>query len=179
VVEGDCVIVNEGPITTISGGYNIESPGDTCGFAEPTDRVHVVAGTLGLEPLADNGGWTETHALGEFSTAIDRIPEAECLDADGAPLTMDQRGFPRPRGDGCDVGAFEREGGTPVPARWTCPPQNYGAADGCHCGCGVIDLDCVDGTVESCDYCSAPGSCNGHSVCPGYIDGTQNWTCWG
>jgi hypothetical protein len=35
------------------------------------------------------------------------IPEAECLDADGAPLTIDQRGFPRD--SMCDVGAFEVE----------------------------------------------------------------------
>ena len=49
-----------------------------------------------------------THALltePGMSVAIDQIPEAECLDADGAPLTTDQRGFPRD--SMCDVGAFE------------------------------------------------------------------------
>jgi hypothetical protein len=39
------------------------------------------------------------------SVAIDVIPGAECLDADGQPLTTDQRGFPRD--STCDVGAFE------------------------------------------------------------------------
>jgi hypothetical protein len=61
--------------------------------------------------LQDNGGATETHALGAGSVAIDQIPEADCVDADGQPLTTDQRGEPRPETDGtmCDVGSFERQ----------------------------------------------------------------------
>jgi hypothetical protein len=46
------------------------------------------------------------------SVAIDWIPEAMCLDADGEPLMTDQRGLPRPVAilgpePKCDVGAFE------------------------------------------------------------------------
>ncbi len=37
--------------------------------------------------------------------AIDVIPAEDCVDADGEPLTTDQRGFPRD--SMCDVGAFE------------------------------------------------------------------------
>ncbi|MCW5201676.1 MAG: choice-of-anchor Q domain-containing protein [Candidatus Electrothrix communis] len=52
-------------------------------------------------PLADNGGPTLTHALVKGSPAID-------LDAGCATgLSEDQRGEPRPVGDGCDAGAFE------------------------------------------------------------------------
>jgi len=83
----------------------VESPGDTCGFDRPTDQVNVGADDLKLGPLQENGGPTETHALGDGSVAIDVIPEAECLDADGDPLTTDQSGFPRD--SMCDVGAFE------------------------------------------------------------------------
>jgi len=43
------------------------------------------------------------------SISIYVIPETECLDADGKPPITDQRGAPRPVGDGCDVGAFERQ----------------------------------------------------------------------
>jgi hypothetical protein len=93
--------------TALSGGGNIESPGDTCGFNDPTDQVNISAEDLNLGPLADNGGPTETHALLPGSVAIDQIPEADCVDADGQPLTTDQRGEPRPAGSGCDVGAFE------------------------------------------------------------------------
>jgi len=89
----------------VSGGYNIESPGNTCGFDQGTDQVDVAEGQLNLGPLQDNGGPTMTHALRAGSVAIDVTPEAECLDADGEPLTTDQRGFPRD--SKCDVGAFE------------------------------------------------------------------------
>ena len=90
-----------------SQGYNIESPVDTCGFDQTGDQAGVSADGLALQPLSDNGGPTMTRALGEGSVAIDQIPKADCLNADGAPLKTDQRGEPRPAGDGCDVGAFE------------------------------------------------------------------------
>jgi hypothetical protein len=89
----------------LPGGYNIESPGDTCGFDQPTDQVNVNADDLKLGALADNGGPTMTHALGPGSIAIDQIPAVECVDADGDPLMTDQRG--QPRDSMCDVGAYE------------------------------------------------------------------------
>jgi hypothetical protein len=87
----------------VSGGGTIESPGNTCGFVQPTDLVNVSAEDLKLGPLQDNGGPTWTHALGAGSVAIDQIPEEDCT------LTTDQRGEPRPETGGtlCDVGAFE------------------------------------------------------------------------
>jgi hypothetical protein len=97
-----------------SNGYNIESPGNTCGFDQPTDQVNVSADDLKLGPLADNGGPTMTHALGAGSVAIDQVPAEDCVDADGEPLTTDQRGQPRPETGGtmCDVGAFEVQEGS-------------------------------------------------------------------
>ena len=50
-----------------------------------------------------------THALLTSSVAIDQIPEADCSDANGEPLTTDQRGEPRPGGTMCDVSAFEAQ----------------------------------------------------------------------
>jgi len=61
-----------------------------------------------LGPLADNGGFTQTHALGPGSPAIDTGHPSNC------PAT-DQRGVIRPiDGDGlngprCDMGAYEAE----------------------------------------------------------------------
>jgi len=108
LIEGDCDHTTFGSnLPWVSNGHNIESPGDTCGFNQDTDQVNVTAEQLNLGPLADNGGPTMTHALGAGSVAIDQIPELDCVDADGAPLTTDQRGEPRPGGTMCDVGAFE------------------------------------------------------------------------
>jgi hypothetical protein len=103
-VEGDCA----GSLLD-SGGYNMESPNDTCGFSEATDRP--AEDQLNLGPLQDNDGPTQTHALLENSAAIDRIPQADCVDGAGEPLTADQRGEARPAGAtaACDVGAFEAQ----------------------------------------------------------------------
>ena len=97
LIDGDCV----GDIT--SSGYNIESPGNTCGFDQSTDTPAMSAEELKLGQLADNGGPTKTNALEPGSVAIDHIPVVDC------GLTTDQRGEPRPETGGtmCDVGAFE------------------------------------------------------------------------
>ena len=107
LIEGDCA----GPGSPFdSNGYNIESPGNTCGFDQVGDQVgdqaNVPPDQLNLGPLRDNDGLTETHALQTVpvvSVAIDRIPEAAC------DVDVDQRGETRPETGGtmCDVGAFE------------------------------------------------------------------------
>ncbi|MFZ1863404.1 MAG: choice-of-anchor Q domain-containing protein [Polyangiales bacterium] len=101
LIDGDCA----GSMT--SNGYNVESPGNTCDLNAGTDSVSVSSGELALGPLQDNGGPTETHAVLAGSVAIDRIPEADCLDSVGQPLTTDQRGAMRPAGAGCEIGSFE------------------------------------------------------------------------
>lgn len=57
---------------------------------------------LKLGPLANNGGPTQTHELGQGSIAIDAAI-GEC------PIN-DQRGVHRPQANACDVGAFEYDG---------------------------------------------------------------------
>jgi hypothetical protein len=59
-----------------------------------------------LQPLADNGGNTLTHALLRDSPAIDAVPVISCT------LTVDQRGMARSMevtssDTPCDIGAFE------------------------------------------------------------------------
>jgi hypothetical protein len=110
LIDGDC----GGDIT--SDGYNVESPGDTCGFDQTGDQPGVTVELLNLGELAANGGLTMTHKpgdgdFGDGSVAIDQIPAVDCVDAVGEPLTTDQRGLPRPAGTTdpkrCDVGAVE------------------------------------------------------------------------
>lgn len=86
------------PNILLSGGANIIQDGSCNPVA--SDQLLPDAG---LEPLADNGGPTWTHALQPGSPAIDAANAAQC------PAT-DQRGAARPAGAGCDIGAFERDG---------------------------------------------------------------------
>jgi CSLREA domain-containing protein len=104
-------------------GYNLED-GDTCNLSQPTDLVNT---DPLLEPLANNGGPTETHALPEASPAAD---QGSCPGAN-----VDQRGMPRPADlpgvpnadDGCDIGAYELH---PEAARAPAPVICTGTGDG-------------------------------------------------
>ena len=70
------------------------------------------------------------------------------------------------------------EGGLVIPPEWTCGDSFYGADDGCDCGCGVIDPDCADATVGSCEWCGYEGSCSTPDVdCPSNINPTDNSQC--
>lgn len=83
------------PVT--SEGNNLEN-GTTCGF---TARGDLRNKDPRLGALDNNGGPTNTHALGKRSPAID---------AGGTPCApTDQRGVSRPQGRRCDIGAFERK----------------------------------------------------------------------
>ncbi len=106
LIDSECFI-SDRDAQANSGGHNVESPGNTCGFDQGTDQVNVSAEDLKLEALQDNGGPTMTHALLLGSVAIDVIPTDMCLDADGEPLATDQRDEVRPGGAMCDVGVFE------------------------------------------------------------------------
>ena len=75
-----------------SDGYNIESPGDTCGFEQTGDLVNITEGQLDLGELAAiTAVQPMTHALGADSVAIDHIPAVDC------GVTTDQRGEPPSR----------------------------------------------------------------------------------
>lgn len=63
-----------------------------------------------------------------------------------------------------------------VPVEWTCYTHYY--EDGfCDCGCGVMDPDCPDLTVDVCEYCDSVGACNEGQSCPGLIDPENNAVC--
>ncbi|GMV81577.1 MAG: hypothetical protein AMXMBFR7_27610 [Planctomycetota bacterium] len=71
---------------------------------------NIVGADPALDSLADNGGPTQTHALGYGSVAID-------AGSNPVPVTNDQRGtgFPREFNGVADIGAFESQD-TSVPA---------------------------------------------------------------
>lgn len=84
----------------------------TCFASAGTDQV---VQNVRINPLADNGGPTRTHALNVNSPAVDAVQDACTGDGteSSTRLVADQRGALRPslgRGSGparCDVGAYE------------------------------------------------------------------------
>ncbi len=62
----------------------------------------ILAGDPKLGSLANNGGPTQTVPLLAGSAAIDKGSRDYCP-------AMDQRGLPRLKGNGCDIGAFEAQ----------------------------------------------------------------------
>lgn len=107
-VENNCTNEED----QISGDHNLES-GTDCSFTAAGDKQ-------GADPVlgavANNGGDTDTQALGAGSPAIDAAAAASC------PAT-DQRDVPRPQLGGCDMGAFEVTTAAAAP-----PPPAPGAA---------------------------------------------------
>ncbi len=90
--------------TYTSLGYNLASDG-SCGLTQATDLSNT-APLIGA--LADNGGFTWTHALLVGSPAIDKVPKNvnDC----GGSINTDQRGItrPQPSAGNCDIGAYEK-----------------------------------------------------------------------
>jgi CSLREA domain-containing protein len=114
---------NDGCLGSIvTGGFNVGSD-ETCW---PTSGTDIGSAAVDLLGPADNGttvaaggttGGTavpvQTDAPDLTSDAIDTIPAASCTNDSSAPLTVDQRSFPRPIDgngdftDACDSGAVE------------------------------------------------------------------------
>ncbi len=94
--------------TITNGGGNLQFGGtvtNSCGAAIPTADPKLVA-------LANNGGPTQTMALGSGSAAIDAAVYATCMATVGSPNYgtggLDQRGQSRASVSSmCDIGAFE------------------------------------------------------------------------
>lgn len=121
-VPSECgaTVVPGSPPATFQFGSNIIGQDPGCLISNNNGEQRLVDSATVLtslvEPLADNGGPTPTHALRDGSLAIDSV-------IDPAPFscTVDQRGQVRPfdgDGDGvasCDAGAVERHVISPLP----------------------------------------------------------------
>jgi len=96
--NADC----DGPI--VSQDYNIIQDTDGCTITGTTTNNITAASAL-LNPLADNGGSTDTHALQALSPALDAIPLT--VNGCGTSYVLDQRGVSRPQNGSCEIGAYE------------------------------------------------------------------------
>ncbi len=107
-----------------------------------------------LGPLADNGGPTLTHLPLADSPLIDQVPEGQggC----GSPYEVDQRGSPRPFGDGCDIGAYELISFSVFSDRFEYTEEYPNCSDG-------LIADCIGGC--SPDALIGDGSCDKEFNC--------------
>ena len=75
-------------------------------------NCNFTGGVVEVDPLLallkDNGGPTLTEMLSPSSLALDAGTDG-CVDINGFPLLVDQRGVKRPIGAKCDLGAVEVE----------------------------------------------------------------------
>ncbi len=137
-IDGSLTVSNsilQGDVSVCSG--EIESAGHNI-FTGPLDRCTIVGDTstdqFGVDPmlgvLKDNGGPTWTRRLLEGSPAIDAAGD-DCE-------ASDQRGYPRPLGAGCDIGAYEKlpcDLDGVVEAGEVCDDGNLVDGDGCSSLC--------------------------------------------
>jgi CSLREA domain-containing protein len=100
LVPDDC----KGALTSKDYNLILTTAGCAIGGATAHNTIGVDAQ---LGTLQNNGGSTATHALLAGSPAIDAGNPSGCKDNNNANLTTDQRGYARPAGAACDIGAYE------------------------------------------------------------------------
>ena len=146
-------------------GYNLITSDDGSFASVATDIVGVNAD---LEPLQNNGGLTQTHALSFCSVAINAGDNAL-----NASLVTDQRGagFARLVDTDVDIGSYELQtGGFETNA--TCLNNTYtcGSMPFCNSGtgfCNVIpnNTQCDDMDICTNDTCLVDGTCQYDQIC--------------
>jgi predicted outer membrane repeat protein len=97
------------PAGHFASAYNLIGTGGSGGLVNGTNGNMVGVSNAMLGTLQNNGGPTETIALLPGSPAIDHGRNGLALDANGSPLTTDQRGtgFARIVDGTVDIGAYE------------------------------------------------------------------------
>ena len=104
-------------ILTNNGGNDFQGTfGGSNNLTDQTGFPGRIGAVTGFNTgLTDNGGPTLTHAIIAGSNAIDAGSNLQALDAAGAPLTVDQRGYEdRTVNSTTDIGAFEFGATPPV-----------------------------------------------------------------
>jgi hypothetical protein len=104
---------------TIVAGNSAPTHSDVDGAY--TGSKNLIGGNPLLAPLANYGGPTPTMALLPGSPAIGAGSVVLAVDANGNPLTTDQRGLHRVVNQTVDIGAFESQGFTLTPVAGITP----------------------------------------------------------
>ncbi|HEY7908788.1 MAG TPA: choice-of-anchor Q domain-containing protein, partial [Thermomicrobiales bacterium] len=121
-VDGPIISLGHNLIGTIAGSSGWVASDKTGGPGGATNPPNLLAPRL--NPLGSNGGTTQTRLPLPGSPALDAGDDAMCNQTGpGTVNKLDQRGFPRPIGSHCDIGATEGTGGLIVPVAGTTPQQ--------------------------------------------------------
>jgi CSLREA domain-containing protein len=180
----ECAIFDDSPV--ITGGANLSGessclllPGDT--EADPMVALAATGDPLTPSTLLPQPG----------SPLIDLWPEADCQDTEGAALTVDLRGEPRPgNGDGigaadCDTGAFELNDAHLVTVSLAGSGGGAVTSDPAGIDCGTTcSVGFAEGTtvtltataVADSVFSGWSGDCSGTGDCVLTLDGDKNVT---
>ena len=156
---GNCL--NYGTITSYD--HNLSDDGScSAPLPGPGDLNSTPAG---LDPsgLQNNGGPTQTIALLATSPAVNAIPTSPtnfCTAVDGTtPIATDQRGFLRPSGPACDIGAFEfganpppTDAAGPVTSHVVAAPNPASVSQSIILAAHIDDTDTGGSAIASADF---------------------------
>jgi uncharacterized repeat protein (TIGR01451 family) len=167
--ENNCAPTEDAFFT--SNGHNLATDdGGECNL--DTTIGDVVNASPKLGAIKNNAGPSETQALKDGSDAIDAGDDSVCTDSD--VNSVDQRGFTRPFGPSCDIGAYETGyadvaivaiGDSPDPVAaggnvaYTITVQNIGPSP--DTATGVVLHDAIPGGTSLVSATSSQGSCSG------------------
>jgi hypothetical protein len=144
----------------------------SCNLAACPGRIDPNDVTTCIPPPA---GWTCTPGLygdGKSCECGCGIQDLDCPNTDVSSCDNCQASGSCAEGPCPSALAVDDNTRCEVPARWTCDASAYG--DGtCDCGCGVVDVDCADASVQSCQACS-DASCS-PNICA--VDPDDNAHC--
>ncbi|MDR3388878.1 MAG: choice-of-anchor Q domain-containing protein [Rudaea sp.] len=152
-------VINGGAGSASGGGNLIMSFNEGTGTSVSLTAVSSADPQLGA--LASNGGTGLTMLPVPGSPVINAA--VNCLDATGAALTTDQRGFPRPYGPACDIGAVEFE---PLPQTITFSSSATSPVVGGNYTVVAMGGGSGNPVTFSIDPASTPGACsvNGSTI---------------
>ena len=148
IVEGNAIVAGS---YNLIGTYQFNDTGET-GTLVGSNNIYLSSMSppppLGLAPLGDYGGPTETMALLPGSLAIGNGSQALEVDANGNPLTGDQRGFafdshPTPTSAPtrmCSSHWWSRW----RPTVWARPPANW--------TCAAVNLDNLQASATAITF---------------------------
>ncbi len=132
------------PIPTLTTGAAVDDEGPPSEPIDPIDPTKPEPSSTSTTSTGSSSSGVDDEDVGDAVPSVD-VGETSAASTGSSSSTTGPDGSTDPS----------------IPKGWTCPEPWYGDAY-CDCGCGAFDtIDCVDATVQSCEYCDGPaaGTC--------------------